>query len=68
MTQLKPCPFCGASAMLIRSEEALLTGKPDELFRVSCVAKSCGVKTRYWYPPESAIAAWNRRVVAEEDS
>jgi len=64
--QLKPCPFCGASAMLLRSEEALMTGEPDNLYRVSCISKSCGVKTKYWYPADSAVASWNRRVTVVE--
>lgn len=66
-TELKPCPHCGADALLTEHEPhehspALvamgLPGKHPGSFTIECVACECGMinATR-----EGVVAAWNRR-------
>lgn len=78
--QLKPCPFCGGSAELVRKQIYL-----DHGYRVDCT--QCGVKGSYFlvnhpilkydgldestrYTEEQAkrkaIGAWNRRADNEQ--
>lgn len=54
---LLPCPFCGASAALIRDD--IFAETPRWL--VSCVAKSCANRTRVYDHDFDATATWNRR-------
>ena len=57
MIELKPCPFCGGEAELVKYG---LTGKFEV---VQC--SDCGARTRVFDPDikrgESVIDAWNRR-------
>jgi hypothetical protein len=76
MTQeLKPCPFCGAEAVLTDHEPhdhspalVALTGVPAKhpgSWTVECVACSCGM---IHGAREEAIAAWNRRAPVIADT
>lgn len=76
MTQeLKPCPFCGADAVLTEHEPhdhspglVALTGIPAKhpgSWTVECVACSCGM---IHGAREEAIAAWNRRAPVIADT
>ena len=53
MIELKPCPFCGGSAFILKS------GSGDLLPWVTCI--KCGAETGYYETVEKAIEAWNRR-------
>lgn len=65
MTELKPCPFCGADAELLDVRKFLVVSKFSYIFTysVKCSNKECGVKpyTKYSSTEEEAIRAWNRR-------
>lgn len=50
--QLKPCPFCGGEAILIK--EKIITR-----FYVEC--KKCSAMTNLFTTKEEAIEVWNRR-------
>lgn len=53
--ELKPCPFCGHSAMIVATENF-----KSIRFFVTC--KICGVETpRIARTQAQAISAWNRR-------
>lgn len=49
---LKPCPFCGATANLIK-----VNGK----YQVVCNGYACLAKQGGWDKAEYAIMAWNKR-------
>ena len=54
MSELKPCPFCGADAELYQTNDT-------RNFRVICQKCPASVG-RYWYHRKAdAIKAWNRR-------
>ena len=53
MTELKPCPFCGGTATILKIDNVW--------YEVHCDNCPCNVG-RCWFPKrEEAIAAWNRR-------
>ena len=55
MVDLKPCPFCGGTANLIKEEWGIYS-----FYYVSCGA--CLASTQHMIPSEdSAVNAWNRR-------
>ena len=56
MQELKPCPFCGGVADVIRGDR--LNGRPI-WFKVFCQ----GCQNRTWNHPRkiNAVAAWNAR-------
>ena len=56
--ELKPCPFCGGSAFIPKSEDG-----GDLLPWVACI--ECGVETDCYETVEKAIEAWNRRMQDE---
>lgn len=61
--KLKPCPFCGGEAQLLRISN--LPNGVEEWF-VSCGAASCDLYPHSTIPyasAEIAAAAWNRRAV-----
>lgn len=49
---LKPCPFCGATANLI---------KVKDKYQVVCNGHICLAKQGGWDKAEYAIMAWNKR-------
>lgn len=57
MCELKPCPFCGGKANLVKDE--LYKG-----FYVTCDNYDCfiEVKTNSYHYKRLAISEWNRRV------
>ena len=65
MTELKPCPFCGGEATLKWDTRY---PRPDcnriVAFEVVCINSECIIYNAddvYFYTPEEAIEAWNRR-------
>lgn len=71
MDKLKPCPFCGGSALYFEERAFAGLGKVDVLLSVKCV--TCGGRTRGIVVNDMAEAdrkmiasmIWNRR--AEDD-
>jgi len=80
MRELKPCPFCGSEAKLMRYNMELLSWKLIEEFAVKCT--KCGASTAKYesvtkYHQDGgdkqiicdgmqiAIASWNRRAYDE---
>jgi Lar family restriction alleviation protein len=60
--QIKPCPFCGATAQVIEE----VTGFPDELeYFVLCDDLECENRTGPHSTDTAAIAVWNRRISEE---
>ena len=53
MTELKPCPFCGAEAIWLPSIS-------DDIGMVCCEGKDCHARINGY--KDNAIKEWNRRV------
>jgi Lar family restriction alleviation protein len=62
--KLKPCPFCGSSAVLRESHPRLPNGTEDTIFLVRCTLPECQAATIDWFPASAAVEAWNRRTNA----
>lgn len=56
MTELKPCPFCGGEAKMIKFQKV---GSETCEYVMQCWG--CHAKTRVCKTDEEAIRAWNRR-------
>ena len=72
MADLKPCPFCGGEAEMVKTRVSFMGVYTGEAVRVRCKKCLCTVPYKWgqenmhgWfaagYEPE-AIEAWNRRV------
>jgi len=60
MNKLKTCPHCGGEAFVISTK--------NNSYKVLCETDgcvNCAVKVTY-LTPETAIAAWNKRVTEEQ--
>lgn len=58
--ELKPCPFCGAQAIVLNEAE-LNRFVTKQLYFVTCTV--CGVETpRMYITADRAKEVWNRRV------
>lgn len=55
---LLSCPFCGAGAVVIKPG---IFEEERNLHAVSCVAKACGVATKFYQNEKRAVDIWNRR-------
>lgn len=70
-TELKPCPFCGATGddwdvrFSSRDHYAFLSQRKYEEICVVC--DKCGAKSDYFLTEEEAAEAWNRRVNDADD-
>lgn len=53
--EILPCPFCGKPPITMPSGEA------GRGLMIECVTSGCVGPHTSWVPPQSAIAAWNRR-------
>lgn len=52
--ELKPCPFCGAPADLIKGTFG---------YYVQCAGELCNAKLGDWVEVKYAIQAWNTRII-----
>lgn len=50
--KLKPCPFCGGEAKIVREEY---------LYIVRCTKCPCDMGRQWYTRKKEAIKAWNRR-------
>lgn len=55
--QMKPCPFCGSSAMIHWSER-------QTSFWPGCTNEECGGDMDHWRSLEDTVIAWNSRAAA----
>lgn len=62
MPKLKPCPFCGGKAFLIKSKD--FTGR--SIYQVYCPATTVQAKTTWFDTEKEAVEAWNRRTEVKE--
>lgn len=51
--ELKPCPFCGGKARLVKDVVA---------YKVFCIRLNCDAQYGWCATKEAAIQGWNRRV------
>ena len=60
MNELKPCPFCGGEAVIVRFREC-------KKYKPRC--KECNCKLGYYNSKKRAVIEWNQRVhdVESED-
>lgn len=56
MTELKPCPFCGGTNVVVDE----FWERYDEPYFIAC--NECGASGPYTHKKEEAIELWNRRV------
>lgn len=64
MSELKPCPFCGGEAEIIKSHGQKIDTRtmPYRVaLAVACKNMECGANMGNWYERAEAVAAWNRR-------
>ena len=62
MTELKPCPFCGAEAAFSDVCFATSSYHPYKRTYRKIFCKKCGGETKAWGTESKAVEAWNRRV------
>ena len=62
---VKPCPFCGSEAKIIKKTYYnVIGGSQRAVFQMGCKAKQCKVKpkTSSFRSEATAIQVWNERV------
>lgn len=59
MNELKPCPFCGGDAKLVRREQKYGFYPSGGTYYIHC--KNCLMTTQPRCKKEYVIEAWNRR-------
>ena len=70
MTELKPCPFCGGTNVIVEEDDRLLNGHKFWYIVHGMYQEKCPLVNMFnaWYSSakfttrEKAIEAWNRRV------
>ena len=60
MEKLKPCPFCGGEAVVVRAKSTSYF-KREVPYKVKCGHCPCALAYTFFKSKEQAIAAWNRR-------
>jgi len=61
--KLKPCPFCGSKAIIIKRPNKMwaITCISISCFAWQCTDKTCKSCTDGYVKKEDAVEAWNRR-------
>ena len=62
--ELKPCPFCGGEAKLVKRKLKAGFYPSGGTFYVHC--KKCLIATQPRNKQEPVIEAWNKRLITEE--
>ena len=72
MAELKPCPFCGGTKIVVDTIANIeMIDEPNDYeishyIAVCCFnSRGCGSSTGAWESKELAIRAWNRRAQDE---
>lgn len=61
--ELKPCPFCGNKAMIKEIDTSKVKiSEFDKHYQVKCTKCPAKLNEMWFWKPEPAIRAWNRRV------
>jgi Lar family restriction alleviation protein len=65
--KLKPCPFCGGSAVMTKRERMDIPNWVE--FYICCDRYSCKVKPHVssFASPKEAVQCWNRRKGVDDD-
>lgn len=61
MTELKPCPFCGADGMIVKLESQKGKYCRRLPYKVQCSKCKCAFTYEYFKTEEDAAEIWNRR-------
>lgn len=68
MSELKPCPFCGKQAELVKENHGF--GNPF-VYRIGCLTTNCcgrrPIQTG-WHTEKAAVGLWNTRVQETKDN
>lgn len=64
MAELKPCPFCGGEAAMLRMKGLKRFFFNPTVKRPTCT--KCGATIFVWFSEDVAARAWNRRSGEEE--
>ncbi len=56
--KLKPCPFCGGMAIVLKHQASDINAQ----VRAMVVCGNCDCRTAYYCEVSDAIDVWNRRV------
>lgn len=59
---LKPCPFCGSNAVLVKKNK-----HKTFPWRVECMNINCACRTVRWNNPAGAASSWNKRSAALDE-
>lgn len=60
MAELKPCPFCGGEAVMLRMKGLKRFFFNPTVKRPTCMR--CGATIFVWFSEDVAVRAWKRRV------
>lgn len=64
--ELKPCPWCGSEARLIKITGSMWS--PEACYRVDCINADCPAGTYGDPDPDIVVAQWNRRGGIKDES
>ena len=65
--KLKPCPFCGRRAHLLKQAYRYRQAVRDHYGAVCINTRCCGGRLEYfWLTERGAVRAWNRRALLPE--
>ncbi len=59
MNRLKPCPFCGGEAKILKADAPEDINRSEYIHVVEC--QSCYIRALHYRMQEQAMSAWNKR-------